>query len=63
MYGMITASEKNGLNGRSVRTISHARTEPIMIAKNDTQTPISSELSSGSSSICLVSELPSSRCQ
>ena len=60
---MITASEKNGLKGRSVRTISHARTDPIRIAKNDTQTPISSELSSGWSSICLVSALPSRRCQ
>lgn len=50
MYGMMTASEKNGLNGRSVRTISHASTEPSRIAQTETQKPISSEWSSGSTS-------------
>ena len=63
MYGMITAKEKNFLNGRSVRTISQARTEPMVIARTETHTPISSELSNGSSSSLLVSSLASRRCQ
>ena len=47
IYGMMTASEKKLLNGRSVRTISHARPDPSKIAKNDTKNPIIRELSKG----------------
>ena len=41
---MITAREKNRLQGRSERTISHASTEPRAMAHTDMHTPMVSEL-------------------
>ena len=60
---MITAREKNFLQGRSDRTISHARTAPSTMAHTDTHTPMVRELSSGLTSMVQDSSLASSLCQ
>ena len=60
---MITAREKNGLQGRSERTISHASTEPRAMAQTETHTPMVKELIKGLMSMDMDSSLASSLCQ
>ena len=59
----MTAREKKGLKGRSLRTMSHARTEPSKMAHTETPTPISREFSKGLMSRFMDRSLASSRFQ
>lgn len=60
---MITAKEKKGLKGRSLRTISQANMEPRAMAHTETPTPMVREFSRGLNSRFQERSLASSRCQ
>ena len=60
---MMTAREKKGLKGRSLRTMSHARQEPRAMAQTDTPKPMVREFSRGLISRFQLRSLASSRYQ